>query len=78
MQVKTAWGKKIATHKKYPIYRALRARMTLRKQLKREPTKEEVDAEAKDIAGKGYTSDLTAADVMEAFGRGEEVGYYFC
>ena len=73
LQVKKTWGDKIARHKKYPVYRSLRARITLRKTVGREPTDEEVADEAGLIRSKDYTSSLTCKDVIRAFERGEEV-----
>ncbi|KDR69744.1 hypothetical protein GALMADRAFT_907545 [Galerina marginata CBS 339.88] len=70
--VKLTWGKKVAKSKRYPIYRELRARITLRKKFRTEPTKAEFEAEALLIKAKDYTSSITDIDVVEAFERGEE------
>jgi len=73
LQVKKAWGEKIKKHKKFPVYRNLRARITLRQIVGREPTDDEVADEAARIKSKDYTSSLTCKDVIKAFERGEEV-----
>jgi hypothetical protein len=73
LQVKQAWGEKIAKHKKHPVYRNLRARITIRKATGRDPTDEEIADEAARIKSKDYTSSLTSKDVIKAFERGEEV-----
>ncbi|KAF8890309.1 hypothetical protein CPB84DRAFT_1785050 [Gymnopilus junonius] len=70
--VKNAWGQKIATHKKYPVYRDLRARITLRKRLQTEPTEQQIAEESTLIATKNYLNSLSDADVVEAFERGDE------
>jgi len=79
--VKQVWGEKIAKHKKYRVYRSLRARMTLRKKFSlqntdREPTIEEIGEEAALIKSSAYVSSLTQQDVVEAFERGDEVGIF--
>ena len=70
------WGKKIAKHKKYPAYRALRARIALRRWLGKEPTEEQTEEEANRIRTKNYSSSLSASDVVEAFERGDEVSLF--
>jgi hypothetical protein len=72
-QLKKTWGEKIEKHKKFPVYRNLRARITIRKAVGREPTDDEVADEAARIKSKDYTSSLTCKDVIKAFERGEEV-----
>ncbi|KAF8957583.1 hypothetical protein BDZ97DRAFT_1845697 [Flammula alnicola] len=71
-KVKITWGEKVANHKRYPIYRELRARITLRKQLGSEPTEEQVQTEAELIKKKEYKGSLDIQDVVAAFERGEE------
>lgn len=73
LQVKIEWGQKIAKHKKFPIYRDLRARITLRKRLGGEPTEQQISEESALIATKNYLNSLSDADVVTAFERGDEV-----
>jgi len=48
--------------------------MTLRKRFGQEPTEDQTAAEAEAIRKRGYQSELTSVDVIQAFERGEEVG----
>ena len=62
-QTKTAWAEYLLG-KGWGYY--VRARIVLRRQLGREPTKEEVDEFSGD-------QNVTSADILEALDRGDEV-----
>jgi hypothetical protein len=71
--VKRAWGKKIAHHKKHLPYVEMRARMALRKEGKavtKANLKDEIGSIKKMPKDK---SKLTAQDVIDAFESGQEV-----
>ncbi|KAH9485875.1 hypothetical protein JR316_0002790 [Psilocybe cubensis] len=70
--VKQTWGIKIAKHKRYSVYRDMRARMTLRLRYNNEPTEREIIEESELINGRKYASPLTSDDVIDAFERGDE------
>jgi hypothetical protein len=67
-QVQNTWAKQICTR---GWGRRTRARITLRQQLRRDPTPEEVDNA---MEAKNEYSDVTPEQVGRAFTRGEEVG----
>lgn len=72
-EVKNTWGKKIADHKKHPVYVDMRARIQLRKK----GMKVTDESMAKERAlikntAKGRSS-LSVNDVVQAFCKGEEV-----
>ena len=73
-KVREKWGKKIAEHKKYPEYLAMRARIAFRKRNGgKEPDEKSVETEIKKIKENNYAKYLSAQDVINAFDRGEEV-----